>query len=101
MARGAGSQVQRRMIGTAPDATALAGLAAAWSLVYVRMPGPPMAVLSRTGEVDTASRGAKAETERRLEKIIDVLPGAPRQLGAAIEDHCLRCAPSRGDPLAR
>lgn len=101
MARGAGSQVQRRMIGTAPAATALAGLAAAWSLVYVRMPGPPMAVLSRTGEVDTASRGAKAETERRLEKIIDVLPGAPRQLGAAIEDHCLRCAPSRGDPLAR
>jgi hypothetical protein len=57
-----------------------------------------MAVLSRTGEVDTASRAAEAEGERRLDEVVNVLPGASRQLGAAATDHCLRHPPFEGEP---
>ncbi|WP_436987924.1 hypothetical protein [Streptomyces sp. enrichment culture] len=76
----------------------LAGLATAWWYGYVQVPGLPMAALSQTREIETASRSARAEAERRMEEVVDVLPGAPRQLGAAAVDHCLRHVPFEGEP---
>lgn len=92
-----GPPTRRRIAATGKAVAVLAVLAAAGWYGYVWL-AAPMDVLSRTGEVDTASRSAKAEGERRLEEIVDALPGAPRQLGAAAEDQCLRHPAFEGEP---
>ncbi|MEJ8662229.1 hypothetical protein [Streptomyces sp. MS1.AVA.4] len=97
MARRTRPQVRRRMVGAGMVVAVLTGLAAAGWYGYAWL-AVPMAGPSRTGEVDAASRKAKAEAERRLEKVVDVLPSAPRQLGAAAADHCLRNSPFEGEP---
>lgn len=97
MAGRTGSPTRRRIAVTGAVVAVLAVLAAAGWYGYVWL-AAPMDVLSRTGEVDTASRSAKAESERRLEEIVDALPGAPRLLGEAAADHCLRHPPFEGEP---
>ncbi|MCX2928609.1 hypothetical protein, partial [Streptomyces sp. NEAU-W12] len=69
-----------------------------WS--FVRSPRPTGRDHQRTRSTFATdpSRSAKAEAERRLEEVVDVLPGAPRQLGAAAVDHCLRHVPFEGEP---
>ncbi|MGY1455965.1 hypothetical protein [Streptomyces sp. SS8] len=93
----AGSRVRRGIVGAAATAVALAALATAGWYGYVWL-AKPMDVLSRTGEVDAASREAGPEGERRLEEIIDGLPGVSRQLGTAAKDHCLRHPAFEGEP---
>lgn len=100
MARTVTPQRRRhRVVGTAIVVAVLTVfLTTAWSFGYVRVPGVPMAFLSRSGEVDTASRQAKAQAENRLQEVVGPLPGAPRPLGAAAADHCLRNLPFEGEP---
>ncbi|MFP8961811.1 hypothetical protein ACLIYP_14810 [Streptomyces nanhaiensis] len=92
-----GSRVRRGIVGAAVAAAALAAPAAAGWYGYVWL-AEPMDVLSRTGEVDAASREAGPEGERRLEEIVDGLPGVSRQLGTAAKDHCLRHPAFEGEP---
>ncbi|WP_223189331.1 hypothetical protein [Streptomyces sp. TRM68416] len=90
---------RHRAAGTAVVVTVLTVfLATAWSFGYVRLPGAPMASLSRSGEVDTASSQAKARAEHRLQETVGGLPGTPRPLGAAAADRCLRNLPFEGEP---
>ncbi|MBN3932613.1 hypothetical protein IQ279_23855 [Streptomyces verrucosisporus] len=93
----AGSRVRRGIVGAAATAAALAALATAGWYGYVWL-AEPMSVLSSTGEVDAASREAAPEGERRLEEIVDGLPGVSRQLGTAAKDHCLRHPAFEGEP---
>ncbi|WP_107470315.1 hypothetical protein [Streptomyces sp. 3211] len=89
-------QERRRIVRAGMVLAVLAGLASAGWCVYAWQ-SAPIAGASRTGGVDAASRMAKAETERRLEGIVDVLPGAPRPLGVAAADHCLRSSSFEGE----
>ncbi|MEU4684315.1 hypothetical protein [Streptomyces xinghaiensis] len=75
----------------------VAGLATAGWYGYERVANP-MASLSRADAVDAASRTAEVEGERRLERAIGVLPGAPEQFGTAATDRCLRHVPFEGEP---
>ncbi|WP_158238978.1 hypothetical protein [Streptomyces barkulensis] len=92
-----GSRARRRVVGAGVAAAVLAALATAGWYGYVWL-AEPMDVLSSTGEVDAASRDAGPEGERRLEEIVDRLPGVSRQLGAAAKDHCLRHPAFEGEP---
>ncbi|WP_267243589.1 hypothetical protein [Streptomyces sp. PR69] len=76
--------------------TVLAVLAVAGWYGYAWV-AAPMAGPSRTAEVNAASGKAKEAAERRLEEAVGTLPGAPRQLGAAAADHCLRHVAFEGE----
>ncbi|WP_410535950.1 hypothetical protein [Streptomyces sp. KL2] len=93
----AGARARRRIAGAGAAAAVLAVLATAGWYGYVWL-AAPMDVLSRAGEVDAASREAGPEGERRLEEIVDGLPGVSRQLGTAAKDHCLRHPAFEGEP---
>ncbi|MFP8902725.1 hypothetical protein [Streptomyces atacamensis] len=92
-----GARARRGIVGAAVTAIVLAALATAGWYGYVWL-AEPMDVLSRTGEVDAAGREAGPEAERRLEEIVDGLPGVSRQLGTAAKDHCLRHPAFEGEP---
>ncbi|WP_143071807.1 hypothetical protein [Streptomyces radiopugnans] len=93
----AGARARRGIVGGGVAVAALAVLVTAGWYGYVWL-AAPMDVLSRTGEVDAASREAGPEGERRLEEIVDGLPGVARQLGTAAKDHCLRHPAFEGEP---
>ncbi|WP_158711035.1 hypothetical protein [Streptomyces albus] len=97
MASTARPQVRRRRVRAAVAAAVVAGLAATGWYGYARVT-EAMAFLSRADAVDAASRTAEAEGERRLERAVSALPGAPRQLGTAAADRCLRHIPFEGEP---
>ncbi|WP_157537293.1 hypothetical protein [Kitasatospora azatica] len=55
------------------------------------LPGwPGIGGVARSAEVAAASRTASAELDRRLAETAGTLPGAPRRLGDATLDRCLR-----------
>lgn len=89
--------MRRRRIRAGVGLAVVAVLATAGWYGYQRVANP-MAFLSRTDAVDAASRTAEAEGERRLERAVGVLPGAPRQFGTAATDRCLRHVPFEGEP---
>lgn len=72
----------------------LAGLAAAGWYGYTQL---TLTGMSRTWAVDAASRTAEGTSERRLEEIVDGLPGVSRRLGASATDHCRRHVPFEGE----
>ncbi|MFI1938622.1 hypothetical protein ACH44C_15795 [Streptomyces purpureus] len=91
-------QARRRMVRAAMVSAVLAGLAVVGGWYIYAWPAVPLAGASRTGEVDAASSKAKTEAEDRLEEVVGLLPGAPRPLGDAAADHCLRNSSFEGEP---
>ncbi|MCH0540406.1 hypothetical protein I3F58_12660 [Streptomyces sp. MUM 203J] len=92
MARTTRPRVRRRRI--VRTVAVLAGLAAAGWYGYTQL---TLTGMSRSWAVDAASRTAEAESEHRLEEIVDGLPGVSRQLGASATDHCRRHVPFEGE----